>query len=138
METRQEPTAMMVKDKGHVAMSLDTLSDHLNLSRQTILHWIDRHLVEASMAWVNGNGNRDERLVELSQETLQFLESFADQYRNDVVSSAQARRILKIVDRRQVKRMLRASDIVAIEVDGEKRLLVGSLEDYLRRSEASS
>lgn len=138
METRQEPTAMMDTDTGHVTMSLDTLSNRLNLSRQTILHWIDRHLVEASMVWMNGNGNRDERLVEISQETLMFLERFADQYRNDVVSSAQARRILKIVDRRQVKRMLRASDIVAIEVEGEKRLLVGSLEDYLRRSEATS
>lgn len=117
------------------AMALDDLSERLRISKQTLVHWVDRHLIDASLSWSLSGTNEEIRVIELSEETLTFLKSFADDYREDLVTRTEARRILKKIDRKKVKRMIRAGDLQTVEHDGEVKIVVGSIEDFLRAQE---
>ena len=122
---------------------LNALSEQLQISRQTIVRWVDRHLVDASLGWTLTAEDEELRVIELSGGTHNLLRTLATDYRNDVVSRKQARRILKKIDAKKIKKMVRAGDLKAVDVDGEVRITVGSIEDYLmgveeRRSDALS
>ncbi len=110
---------------------LDELSERLQLSKQTIVRWVDRHLIDADLYWTLSDDNREVRMIEMTDETLDFVEDFASDYREDVVSRTEARRILKQIDRKKIKKLIRAGDVKDVEVDEETRIVVGSLEDYL-------
>ena len=116
-------------------MPLDDLSEHLQLSKQTIVRWIDRHLIDADLYWSLSESNKEVRMIDLSDDTLDFLEDFAADYRDDVVSRTEARHILKQIDRKKIKKLIRAGDVKDVEVDEETRVVVGSLEDYLMERE---
>ncbi|MFP4227649.1 MAG: hypothetical protein ACLFTE_02350 [Salinivenus sp.] len=116
-------------------MPLDDLSEHLQLSKQTIVRWADRHLIDADLYWSLSESNQEIRMIDLTDETLEFLEDFAADYRDDVVSRTEARRILKQIDRKKIKKLIRAGDVQDVEVDEETRVVVGSLEDYLMERE---
>ncbi len=116
-------------------MPLDELSEHLQISRQTLVRWIDRHLIDADLYWSLSDSNEEIRMIDLTDETLDFLEDFAADYRDDVVSRTEARRILKQIDRKKIKKLIRAGDVEDVEVDEETRVVVGSLEDYLMERE---
>jgi len=116
-------------------MPLDELSEHLQLSKQTIVRWADRHLIDADLYWSLSDSNEEIRMIDLTDETLNFLEDFAADYRDDVVSRTEARRILKQIDRKKIKKLIRAGDVEDVEVDEETRVVVGSLEDYLMEQE---
>ncbi len=116
-------------------MPLDELSEHLQLSKQTLVRWTDRHLIDADLYWSLSDSNEEIRMIDLTDETLDFLEDFAADYREDVVSRTEARRILKQIDRKKIKKLIRAGDVEDVEVDEETRVVVGSLEDYLMRRE---
>lgn len=117
------------------AMPLDELSEHLQLSKQTLVRWTDRHLIDADLYWSLSDSNEEIRMIDLTDETLDFLEDFAADYREDVVSRTEARRILKQIDRKKIKKLIRAGDVEDVEVDEETRVVVGSLEDYLMERE---
>ena len=119
------------EDENVAVLDLDSLSEQLRLSKQTLVRWIDRHLIEATLKWRLDDENEGLRIVEMTPGTLKHLVGFANGYREDLVSCAQARRMLKIIDRKKVKRMIRAEDIITVEVEGERRVIVGSIEDYL-------
>jgi hypothetical protein len=112
-------------------MPLNELSDHLQISKQTLVRWTDRHLIDADLYWSLSDTNEEIRMIDVSDETLDFLEDFAADYREDVVSRTEARRILKQIDRKKIKKLIRAGDVEDVEVDEETRVVVGSLEDYL-------
>ena len=116
-------------------MPLDELSEHLQISRQTLVRWTDRHLIDADLYWSLSDSNEETRMIDLTDETLDFLEDFAADYRDDVVSRTEARRILKQIDRKKIKKLIRAGDVEDVEVDEETRVVVGSLEDYLMERE---
>jgi len=116
-------------------MPLNELSEHLQLSKQTLVRWTDRHLIDADLYWSLSDSNEEIRMIDLTDETLDFLEDFAADYRDDVVSRTEARRILKQIDRKKIKKLIRAGDVEDVEVDEETRVVVGSLEDYLMRRE---
>ncbi|MFO8100261.1 MAG: hypothetical protein R6T83_11655 [Salinibacter sp.] len=116
-------------------MPLDELSEHLQLSKQTIVRWADRHLIDADLYWSLSESNQEIRMIDLTDETLEFLEDFAADYRDDVVSRTEARRILKQIDRKKIKKLIRAGDVQDVEVDEETRVVFGSLEDYLMERE---
>ena len=116
---------------------LDELSDDVKLSKQTIVRWIDRHLIEASLDWTLSEDNEEVRTIEISDDSLDFLRSFAEEYREDVVSRTEARHILKQIDRKKIKKLIRAGDVKDVEVDEETRIVVGSIEDYLRQREGN-
>jgi hypothetical protein len=116
-------------------MPLNELSKHLQLSKQTIVRWADRHLIDADLYWSLSDSNEEIRMIDLTDETLNFLEDFAADYRDDVVSRTEARRILKQIDRKKIKKLIRAGDVEDVEVDEETRVVVGSLEDYLMEQE---
>ncbi|MFB6099606.1 MAG: hypothetical protein ABEK84_10945 [Salinibacter sp.] len=116
-------------------MPLDELSEHLQLSKQTLVRWADRHLIDADLYWSLSDSNEEIRMIDLTDETLDFLEDFAADYREDVVSRTEARRILKQIDRKKIKKLIRAGDVEDVEVDEETRVVVGSLEDYLMERE---
>jgi len=116
-------------------MPLDELSEHLQLSKQTIVRWADRHLIDADLYWTLSDENKEIRMIDLTDDTLEFLEDFAADYRDDVVSRTEARRILKQIDRKKIKKLIRAGDVEDVEVDDETRVVVGSLEDYLMKRE---
>lgn len=118
-------------------MSLDQLSERLKISKQTLVRWVDRHLIDASLGWALSDENNEVRVIELSDDTLDFLENFAKDYREDTVTRTEARRILKKIDRKKIKKMIRAEDILAVEVDEEVKIVVGSIEDYLIGQEQS-
>lgn len=118
-------------------MSLDQLSERLKISKQTLVRWVDRHLIDASLGWALSDENNEVRVIELSDDTLVFLENFAKDYREDTVTRTEARRILKKIDRKKIKKMIRAEDILAVEVDEEVKIVVGSIEDYLIGQEQS-
>ncbi len=118
-------------------MSLDQLSERLKISKQTLVRWVDRHLIDANLGWALSDDNSEIRVIELSDDTLDFLESFAQDYRDDTVTRTEARRILKKIDRKKIKKMIRAEDILAVEVDEEVKIVVGSIEDYLIGQEQS-
>lgn len=112
-------------------MSLDKLSEQVQISKQTLVRWVDRHLIDAKLGWALSDDNNEVRMIELSEDTLDFLASFAQDYRKDTVTRTEARRILKKIDRKKIKKMIRAEDILAVEVDEEVKIVVGSIEDYL-------
>lgn len=112
-------------------MSLDQLSERVQISKQTLIRWVDRHLIDAKLGWALSDENDEIRVIELSEDTLDFLASFAEDYREDTVTRTEARRILKKIDRKKIKKMIRAEDILAVEVDDEVKIVVGSIEDYL-------
>ena len=107
-------------------MPLRELSEQVRLSRQTIVHWIDRHLIDADLRWVLDESNREVRVIDLSESTLDFLEGFAADYREDTVSRTEARRILRQIDRKKIKKLIRAGDVQDVEVDDETKIVVGS------------
>jgi DNA invertase Pin-like site-specific DNA recombinase len=117
------------------AIPLDDLSQQLQLSKLTLVRWVDRHLIDAELYWALSDENEEVRMIELSDQTLDFLASFAEEYREDVVSRTEARRILKQIDRKKIKKLIRAGDVEDVEVDEETRIVVGSLEDYLMSRE---
>ena len=116
---------------------LDELSEALRISRQTIVTWADRGLIEAELDWGLSKANVEQRLIRITDGSLDFLRAFADEYRQDTVSRTEARRLLKLIDRNQVQRLIRQGSITTRNVQGETRVDVGSVEDYLRQHEAS-
>lgn len=112
-------------------MTLDQLSERLQISKQTLVRWVDRHLIDADLGWTLSDENKEIRVIELSEDTFRFLNSFSEGYRDDTVTRTEARRILKKIDRKKIKKMIRAGDILAVEVDDEVKIVVGSIEDYL-------
>lgn len=116
-------------------MPLDDLSDRIKLSKQTIVRWVDRHLIDAELHWALSDDNEEVRMIEISPQTMDFVQSFAEEYREDVVSRTEARRILKQIDRKKIKKLIRAGDVKDVEVDEETRIVVGSIEDYLMARE---
>jgi hypothetical protein len=117
------------------AIPLDELSERVQLSKQTIVRWVDRHLIDADLYWSLSDQNEEVRMIELTDDTLEYLSDFAEDYRDDVVSRTEARRILKQIDRKKIKKLIRAGDVEDVEVDEETRIVVGSLEDYLMERE---
>lgn len=116
-------------------LSLDELSEEIQLSKQTIVRWVDRHLVDADLYWGLSDDNREVRIIELSNQSLEFLKEFAAEYREDVVTRTEARRILKQIDRKKIKKLIRAGDVKDVEINEETRIVVGSLEDYMMERE---
>lgn len=120
-----------------LSMPLDELSQKIRLSRQTIVHWIDRHLIDAELRWALNDENEEVHVIELSEGTLDFLEDFAADYREDTVSRTEARRILRQIDRKKIKKLIRAGDVKDVEVDDETKIVVGSIEDFMIEREQS-
>ena len=116
-------------------LDLDELSEALRISKQTLVRWTDRGLIDASLSWGISQKNEETRLIEISPSSLTFLEGFADEYRDDTVSRTEARRLLKLIDRNQVQKLIRQGSIKAKKIKGETRVSVGSVEDYLRTLE---
>ena len=112
-------------------LRLDELSEALRISRQTLVRWTDRGLINADLDWGVSDSNEETRLIEVDQSTLDFLEGFAGEYREDTVSRTEARRLLKLIDRNQVQKLIRQGSIKARKIKGETRVSVGSVEDYL-------
>lgn len=115
---------------------LDELSEAVRISKQTLVSWTDRGLIEASLDWGISARNEELRLINISPSSLDFLRGFAEEYRNDTVSRTEARRLLRLIDRNQVQRLIRQGSIKAKKVKGETRVSVGSVEDYLMELEA--
>ena len=118
-------------------MPISELSQQLRLSRQTIVHWIDRHLIDAELRWALNDENEEVHVIELSESTLDFLKNFAADYREDTVSRTEARRILRQIDRKKIKKLIRAGDVQDVEVDEETKIVVGSIEDFMIEREQS-
>ena len=118
-------------------LRLDELSEAIRISRQTLVRWTDRGLIEADLDWGVSEDNQETRLIELPPSTVEFLEGFAGEYREDTVSRTEARRLLKLIDRNQVQKLIRQGSIKARKVKGETRVSVGSVEDYLMTLEES-
>lgn len=116
-------------------MTLNALSDRIGISRQTLVRWVDRHLIVAALGWSLSDSNSEVRTIELADDTLDFLVSFAADYRVDTVSPSEARQILKKVDRKRVKKMIQGGEIEVRDDEGEKRVIVGSIEDFLKAQE---
>ena len=116
-------------------LDLDELSEALRISKQTLVRWTDRGLIDASLGWGISTANEETRLIEISPSSLDFLKGFADEYRDDTVSRTEARRLLKLIDRNQVQKLIRQGSIKAKKIKGETRVSVGSVEDYLRTLE---
>lgn len=115
---------------------LDDLSKDVRISKQTLVTWVDRGLIEATLDWGGGGAGAPVRLIRISAASLEFVHSFAADYRNDTVSRTESRRLLKLIDRNQVQRLVRRGLVRTRNVGGETRLDVGSIEDYLRTLEA--
>ncbi len=112
-------------------LRLDELSEALRISRQTLVRWTDRGLINADLDWGVSDKNEETRLIAVDQSTIEFLEGFAGEYREDTVSRTEARRLLKLIDRNQVQKLIRQGSIKARKIKGETRVSVGSVEDYL-------
>ena len=112
-------------------LRLDELSEAIRISRQTLVRWTDRGLINAELDWGVSDANAETRLIQISEASLDFLRGFADEYRDDTVSRTEARRLLKLIDRNQVQKLIRQGSIKARKVKGETRVSVGSVEDYL-------
>ena len=115
---------------------LDELSEALRISKQTLVTWSDRGLIDASLDWGLSNENEELRLIHITPSSLDFLRGFAEEYRSDTVTRTEARRLLKLIDRNQVQRLIRQGSIKAKKIKGETRVSVGSVEDYLIELEA--
>ena len=116
-------------------LRLDELSEALRISRQTLVNWTDRGLIEAALGWGTADVPAQQRTIQITDDTLDFLRGFAGEYRDDTVSRTEARRLLRLIDRNQVQKLIRAGSIIARKVKGETRVSVGSVEDYLMRLE---
>ena len=116
-------------------LDLDELSEALQISKQTLVRWTDRGLIDANLSWGISRQNEETRIIEISTSSLDFLRGFADEYRDDTVSRTEARRLLKLIDRNQVQKLIRQGNIKAKKIKGETRVSVGSVEDYLRTLE---
>ena len=112
-------------------LRLDELSEALRISRQTLVRWTDRGLIDAALDWGVSDNNEETRLIQITPSTRDFLEGFAGEYREDTVSRTEARRLLKLIDRNQVQKLIRQGSIKAKKIKGETRVSVGSVEDYL-------
>ena len=112
-------------------LRLDELSEAIRISRQTLVRWTDRGLIEAELDWGVSDANAQTRLMKISDSSLDFIRGFAGEYRDDTVSRTEARRLLKLIDRNQVQKLIRQGSITARKVKGETRVSVGSVEDYL-------
>lgn len=110
---------------------LDKLSENVSISKQTLVRWTDRGLINAELDWSISDDNDEVRLIRITPRSLDFLRSFADEYRDDTVTRTEARRILKMIDRSQVQKLLRQGDLTARKVNDETRVVIGSVEDYL-------
>ncbi len=117
-------------------LDLDKLSEDTRISKQTLVRWSDRGLIDAELAWGISDDNEETRLIHITPRSLEFLRSFAEEYRADTVSRTEARRILKMIDRSQVQKLLRQGDLASKKVDDETRVVIGSVEDYLMRQES--
>jgi hypothetical protein len=115
---------------------LDRLSDEIRISKQTLVRWADRGLIEATLHWAISEDNEELRLIRIAAESLEFLKSFAQEYREDTVSRTEARRLLKLIDRSQVQKLLRHGQLQSRKVADETRVVVGSIEDHLMAIEA--
>ncbi|MGB3543308.1 hypothetical protein [Rubrivirga sp.] len=122
---------MLAPPPDRQTLRLDELSEAIRISRQTLVRWTDRGLIEADLDWGVSDENRELRLIALTQSTVDFLEGFAGEYREDTVSRTEARRLLKLIDRNQVQKLIRQGSIKAKKIKGETRVSVGSVEDYL-------
>ena len=118
-------------------LRLDELSEAIRISRQTLVRWTDRGLIQAELGWGISDDNAETRLIQITPPTREFLESFSAEYREDTVSRTEARRLLKLIDRNQVQKLIRQGSIKARKVKGETRVSVGSVEDYLMTLEES-
>lgn len=122
---------MLASPPDRQTLRLDELSEALRISRQTLVRWTDRGLIDAALDWGVSDANEETRLIQLTPSTRDFLEGFAGEYREDTVSRTEARRLLKLIDRNQVQKLIRQGSIKARKVKGETRVSVGSVEDYL-------
>lgn len=111
--------------------SLEVLSEHLQISMQTIVRWVDRHLIDATLGWTLNEDNEELRVIYLRKDKIDEIKAFADEYRAGHVTRKESRRILKMIDRRRVKKMVRAGDIETVQIDDETKVLISSIEDYL-------
>jgi hypothetical protein len=112
-------------------MTLAALSEELRVSRRTIVGWVDRHLIDAKLAWRTSTNPEERRVIVLDESSRTFLKGFADEYREDTVSRTDARHILRKIDASQVKRLIRTGDFETKEEGEDLRVVVGSIEDYL-------
>ncbi|MEM1044017.1 MAG: hypothetical protein AAGI91_15495 [Bacteroidota bacterium] len=112
-------------------LDLDKLSEDTRISKQTLVRWSDRGLIDAELAWGISDDNEETRLIRITPRSLDFLRGFAEEYREDTVSRTEARRILKMIDRGQVQKLLRQGDLTSKKIEDETRVLIGSVEDYL-------
>jgi hypothetical protein len=110
---------------------LDKLSEDVSISKQTLVRWADRGLINAELDWSISDDNDEVRLIRIAPRSLDFLKTFAEEYRDDTVTRTEARRILKMIDRSQVQKLLRQGDLTARKVNDETRVVIGSVEDYL-------
>ena len=107
------------------------LCDELQISRQTFLLWVDRRLIDGSVRWALTEDNEEYRVVAIRKDRYAEIKAFAREYRQDYVTSKEAQHMLKVVNTKQVKRLLRDDSIQSAVIDAETKLLVGSIEDYL-------
>ena len=115
---------------------LDTLSERLQISMQTLVRWVDRHLIVGTLEWTLTDDNEEQRVLSIRKGKIGDLETFAKEYREGCVTRSEARRILKIIDRNRVKKMVRAGDLETVQENEETMVVVGSIEDYLMTVEA--
>lgn len=113
-----------------VTIPLHNLSEQIRISSQTLVRWVDRHLIDAQLGWDHSD-HAQIRTIRIEQSTLDFLRTFASEYRDDTVSRTEARRLLKKIDPRNVKRLIRAGDIETVQIGEDVRIVIGSIEDYL-------
>lgn len=116
-------------------LDLDDLSETIRISKQTLVRWADRGIIDASLHWGISDANQEQRLIRISPRSLDFLRGFATEYRQDTVSRTEARRILKLIDRSQVQKLLRHGQLESRKVADETRVVVGSIEDHLMNQE---
>lgn len=117
-------------------LNLDDLSADVRISKQTLVQWTDRGLIDAELDWGLSETNEEVRLIQISEASLDFLRGFAVDYRDETVSRTDARRHLKLIDRNQVQKLIRQGSIKTKSVDEETRIAIGSVEDYLMSLEA--
>jgi hypothetical protein len=128
---------MTVHDAEPQELDLGRLSEDLRISRQTLVRWSDRGIIDATLHWGISSTNEEVRLIRISPRSLEFLRGFAQEYRGDTVSRTEARRILKLIDRSQVQKLIRHGRLESKKVDDETRVVVGSIEDHLISQEAA-
>jgi hypothetical protein len=129
------PLALSPVGEAH-ELPLDDLSAAVRISKQTLVTWVDRGLIEATLDWGVSTANGPLRLIRIAAPALDFVRGFAADYRNDTVSRTESRRLLKLIDRNQVQRLVRRGLVKTRRVGPETRLDVGSIEDYLMTLEA--